>query len=158
MTSRKKAFKAIVDELTPVIEKSKTVDLIEVNDEEMFIDVDAARYYNRRKNSYEELDTTILTRHEYETMYQYLGSLFLGDEGCWSLKIHYDDSGYDYWTEQKGESNIVIIQLDITKNGLKLLSDPTEMRRLKSKYTSFVNMVCHYLKELMMSKKRVIYK
>ena len=158
MTSRKKAFKAIVDELTPVIEKSKTVDLIEVNDEEMFIDVDAARYYNRRKNSYEELDTTILTRHEYETMYQYLGSHFLGDEGCWSLKIHYDDSGYDYWTEQKGESNIVIIQLDITKNGLKLLSDPTEMRRLKSKYTSFVNMVCHYLKELMMSKKRVIYK
>ena len=106
----------------------------------------------------EELDTTILTRHEYETMYQYLGSLFLGDEGCWSLKIHYDDSGYDYWTEQKGESNIVIIQLDITKNGLKLLSDPTEMRRLKSKYTSFVNMVCHYLKELMMSKKRVIYR
>lgn len=158
MTSRKRAFKAIVDELAPVIEKSKTVDLIEVNDEEMFIDVDAARYYNRRKNSYEELDTTILTRHEYETMYQYLGSLFLGDEGCWSLKIHYDDSGYDYWTEQKGESNIVIIQLDITKNGLKLLSDPTEMRRLKSKYTSFVNMVCHYLKELMMSKKRVIYK
>lgn len=158
MTSRKQAFKAIVDELTPVIEKSKTVDLIEVNDEEMFIDVDAARYYNRRKNSYEELDTTVLTRHEYETMYQYLGSLFLGDEGCWTLKIHYDDSGYDYWTEQKGESNIVIIQLDITKNGLKLLSDPTEMRRLKSKYTSFVNMVCHYLKELMMSKKRVIYK
>lgn len=158
MTSRKKAFKAIVDELTPVIEKSKTVDLIEVNDEEMFIDVDVARYYNRRKNSYEELDTTVLTRHEYETMYQYLGSLFLGDEGCWTLKIHYDDSGYDYWTEQKGESNIVIIQLDITKNGLKLLSDPTEMRRLKSKYTSFVNMVCHYLKELMMSKKRVIYK
>lgn len=158
MTSRKQAFKAIVDELAPVIEKSKTVDLIEVNDEEMFIDVDAARYYNRRKNSYEELDTTVLTRHEYETMYQYLGSLFLGDEGCWTLKIHYDDSGYDYWTEQKGESNIVIIQLDITKNGLKLLSDPTEMRRLKSKYTSFVNMVCHYLKELMMSKKRVIYK
>lgn len=158
MTSRKQAFKAIVDELSPVIEKSKTVDLIEVNDEEMFIDVDAARYYNRRKNSYEELDTTVLTRHEYETMYQYLGSLCLGDEGCWSLKIHYDDSGYDYWTEQKGESNIVIIQLDITKNGLKLLSDPTEMRRLKSKYTSFVNMVCHYLKELMMSKKRVIYK
>lgn len=158
MTSRKQAFKAIVDELTPVIEKSKTVDLIEVNDEEMFIDVDAARYYNRRKNSYEELDTTVLTRHEYETMYAYLGSLFLGDEGCWTLKIHYDDSGYDYWTEQKGESNIVIIQLDITKNGLKLLSDPTEMRRLKSKYTSFVNMVCHYLKELMMSKKRVIYK
>lgn len=158
MTSRKQAFKSIVDELTPVIEKSKTVDLIEVNDEEMFIDVDAARYYNRRKNSYEELDTTVLTRHEYETMYAYLGSLCLGDEGCWSLKIHYDDSGYDYWTEQKGESNIVIIQLDVTKNGLKLLSDPTEMRRLKSKYTSFVNMVCHYLKELMMSKKRVIYK
>lgn len=158
MTSKKKAFKVIVDELLPVIEKSKTVDLIEVNDEEMFIDVDAARYYNRRKNSYEELDTTILTRHEYETMYQYLGSLYLGDEGCWSLKIHYDDSGYDYWTEQKGESNIVIIQLDVTKNGLKLLSDPTEMRRLKSKYTAFVNMVCHYLKELMMSKKRVIYK
>lgn len=158
MPSKKKAFKAIVDELLPVIEQSKTVELIEVNDEEMFIDVDAACYYNRRKNSYEELDTTILTRHEYETMYQYLGSLFLGDEGCWSLKIHYDDSGYDYWTEQKGESNIVIIQLDITKNGLKLLADPTEMRRLKSKYTSFVNMVCHYLKELMMSKKRVIYK
>ena len=67
MASRKQAFKSIVNELMPVIEKSKTVDLIEVNDEEMFIDVDVARYYNRRKNSYEELDTTILTRHEYET-------------------------------------------------------------------------------------------
>ena len=158
MSTKKRSFKRIVNELLPVIEQSKTVDPIEVNEEEMFLDVDAARYYNRHKNRYEDIDTTVLTRHEYETMYQYLGSLCLGDEGYWSLKVHYDDSGYDYWTEQKGESNIVIIQLDITKNGLTLREDPEEMRRLKSKYTSFVNMVCHYLKELMMSKKRVIYK
>ena len=158
MSTKKRSFKRIVNELLPVIEQAKTVDLIEVNEEEMFLDVDAARYYNRHKNRYDNIDTTVLTRHEYETMYQYLGSLCLGDEGYWSLKVYYDDSGYDYWTEQKGESNIVIIQLDITKNGLTLLDDPAEMRRLKSKYTSFVNMVCHYLKELMMSKKRVIYK
>ena len=93
MASRKQAFKSIVNELLPVIEQSKTVDLIEVNDEEMFLDVDAARYYNRHKNRYENIDTTVLTRHEYETMYQYPGSQYLGNEGYWSMKVYYDDSG-----------------------------------------------------------------
>ena len=158
MTKKQQAFKNIVDQLLPVVEQTKPVDLVEVNYEEMFLDVEVSTFYNRRKNRYEPVDTTCLSRHEYDTLYAYLASCVFGDDGFWNVHVYYDDSGYDYWTLQKKQSNIIVLQLDVTDKGLDLLKDPVEMRRLKTKYTSFMNMICHYLKELMMSKQKLVYK
>lgn len=144
-------FQKLVKELMPMIEKSKALELVEVNDSQHYLDVEVRKFYNRYKNEYQVIDTTLLTREEYDNLFSFLRTFLVAEMG-WKMEIRFDDAGYDVWNIEKGQPNYIVVALTVTKKGLEILEDQIERRRFKNRFESFVNGVSTYLKELFTSK------
>lgn len=148
---QREEFKKLAKELLPLVERSKALELVEVNDAQHYMDVEVRKFYNRFKNEYQVIDTSILTREEYENLFSFLSTFKIGDVG-WTMEVRFDDAGYDYWNIEKNQPNYIVVGLTVTKKGLENLRDDVERKRFKNRYENFINGISCCLKELFTSK------